>query len=127
MIEIKKNANETEEQFLWRVGQMIDSGQIESWKSINNIINKELGIEEERWRDESAFRKRYQAAKKFYDNCFSKMESDTYAKEVKVKNDRIYFIADDYLYRYDEYGITSLVKREEFKYNFNNIYDVYIR
>lgn len=90
MIEIKKNANETEEQFLWRVGQMIDSGQIESWKSINNIINKELGIEEERWRDESAFRKRYQAAKKFYDNCFSKMESDTYAKEVKVMTDKLY-------------------------------------
>ena len=90
MIEIKKNANETEEQFLWRVGQTIDSGQIESWKSINNIINKELGIEEERWRDESAFRKRYQAAKKFYDNCFSKMESDTYAKEVKVMTDKLY-------------------------------------
>ena len=90
MIEIKKNANETEEQFLWRVGQTIDSGQIENWKSINNIINKELGIEEERWRDESAFRKRYQAAKKFYDNCFSKMESDTYAKEVKVMTDKLY-------------------------------------
>ena len=90
MIEIKKKTNETEEQFLWRIGQMIDSGQIESWKSINNIINKELGIEEERWRDESAFRKRYQAAKKFYENCFSKMESDTYAKEVKVMTDKLY-------------------------------------
>ena len=90
MIEIKKKTNETEEQFLWRIGQMIDSGQIESWKPINNIINKELGIEEERWRDESAFRKRYQAAKKFYENCFSKMESDTYAKEVKVMTDKLY-------------------------------------
>lgn len=90
MIEIKKKTDETEEQFLWRVGQMIDSGQIESWRSINNVINKELGIEEERWRDESAFRKRYQAAKKFYDNCFSKMESDTYAKEVKVMTDKLY-------------------------------------
>ena len=90
MVEIKKKANETEEQFLWRIGQMIDSGQIESWKSINNIINSELGIEEERWRDESAFRKRYQAAKKFYDNCFSKMESDTYAKEVKLMTDKLY-------------------------------------
>ena len=90
MVEIKKNPNETEEQFLWRVGQMIDSGQIESWKSINNIVNKELGIEEDRWRDESAFRKRYQAAKHFYDNCFSKMESDTYVKEMKVITDRLY-------------------------------------
>lgn len=86
MMEIKKKTNETEEQFLWRIGQMIDSGQIESWKSINNIINKELGIEEERWRDESAFRKRYQAAKKFYENCFSKMESEEYQKKIEVMN-----------------------------------------
>ena len=90
MIEIKRKPNETEEQFLWRVGQMIDSGQIESWKSINDIINSELNIEEEKWRDESSFRKRYQAAKKFYENCFSKMESDTYAKEVKVMTDKLY-------------------------------------
>ena len=84
MIEIKKKADETEEQFLWRVGQMIDSGQIENWKSINNIVNKELGIDEDRWRDESAFRKRYQAAKAFYNNCFSKMESDTHINELRV-------------------------------------------
>ena len=90
MVEIKKNPNETEEQFLWRVGQMVDSGQIESWKSINNIVNKELGIEEDRWRDESSFRKRYQAAKHFYDNCFSKMEADAYVKEMKVITDRLY-------------------------------------
>ena len=90
MIEIKKKTNETEEQFLWRVGQMIDSGQIESWKSITDMINRELGIDETEFRGESAYRKRYQAAKKFYENCFSKMESDTYAKEVKVMTDKLY-------------------------------------
>lgn len=82
MIDIKKLPEETEEQFLWRVGQMVDSGKIESWASVNDIVNKELGIDEDKWRDESSFRKRYQAAKKFYDGCFSKMESDTYANEV---------------------------------------------
>ena len=84
MIEIKKNSNETEEQFLWRIGQLIDSGKIQNWKSINDIVNKELGIEEEKWRDESAFRKRYQAAKNFYNNCFSKMKEDDYQKELKA-------------------------------------------
>jgi len=82
MIDIKKLPEETEEQFLWKIGQMVDSGKIESWTSVNNIVNKELGIDEDKWRDESSFRKRYQAAKKFYDGCFSKMESDTYANEV---------------------------------------------
>lgn len=90
LIEIKKKTNETEEQFLWRIGQMIDSGQIESWKSITDMINRELGIDETEFRGESAYRKRYQAAKKFYENCFSKMESDTYAKEVKVMTDKLY-------------------------------------
>ena len=80
MIDIKKQSNETEEQFLWRVGQMIDSGQIESWKSVTDEINRELGIDETEYRGESAFRKRYQAAKKFYDNCFSKMENEEYQK-----------------------------------------------
>lgn len=82
MIEIKRLESETEEEFLWRVGQLVDSGQVSSWSSINDIVNREFGIDEEKWRDESAFRKRYQAGKKFYENCFSKMESDTYANEV---------------------------------------------
>lgn len=86
MDNLKKLENETEEQYLWKIGQLVDSGKIESWASINDIINKELGIEEERWRDESSFRKRYQAAKKFYDGCFSKMESEEYQKKLDEMN-----------------------------------------
>ena len=83
MIEIKKLPEETKEQFLWKIGQMVDSGKIESWASINDIVNKEIhGEEEWKYKTESAWRKKYQAAKAFYIGCFSKMESDTYAKEV---------------------------------------------
>ena len=63
MNELKKLPNETEEQYLWKIGQLVDSGKVESWSSINDIVNKELGIDEDMWRDESSFRKRYQAAK----------------------------------------------------------------
>ena len=83
MNDFKKLENETEEQYLWKIGQLVDSGKIESWASINDIINKELGIDEEKWRDESSFRKRYQAAKKFYDGCFSKMESEEYSNKLE--------------------------------------------
>lgn len=86
MIDIKKLPEETEEQFLWKIGQMVDSGKIESWASINDIVNKELGIDEDKWRDESSFRKRYQAAKKFYDGCFSKMESTEYQEKLDALN-----------------------------------------
>lgn len=86
MNEFKKLENETEEQYLWKIGQLVDSGKIESWASINEIVNKELGIDEEKMRDESSFRKRYQAAKKFYDGCFSKMESEEHQKKLDIMN-----------------------------------------
>ena len=41
--------------------------------------------------------------------------------------DGIYYIKEDTLYKYNEYGIVDLIKREEFKYNSKNIFDVYIK
>lgn len=87
MDELKKLENETEEQYLWKIGQLIDSGKIENWASINDIVNKELlGDDETLWRTESAWRKKYQAAKKFYDGCFSKMESNEYQEQLDAMN-----------------------------------------
>ena len=48
-------------------------------------------------------------------------------KEIIVKEDRIYFIDNEFLYRYDDYGLVTLIKRDEFNYNFENIYNVYIQ
>lgn len=89
MNELKKLENEVEEQYLWRMGQLVDCGKVDSWSSINDIVNKELGIDEEKWRDESSFRKRYQAAKKFYDNVFAKMETEEYQKKLDIMNREI--------------------------------------
>jgi hypothetical protein len=84
MNDLKKLNSETEEQYLWKVGQLVDSGKVESWASINDIVNKELlGDDETMWRTESAWRKRYQSAKKFYDGCFSKMESGEYSDKLE--------------------------------------------
>ena len=84
--EIKKLPTETEEQFLWKVGQLVDSHKVKDWRSINDIVNKELGIAKNKWRDESSFRKRYQTAKKFYNGCFSKMQSEEYQKQLDILN-----------------------------------------
>lgn len=86
MNELKKLTNETEEQYLWKIGQLVDSGKVSSWASINDVVNEQLGIDEEHKRDESSFRKRYQAAKKFYDGCFSKMETEEYQKKLDILN-----------------------------------------
>ena len=75
----------------------------------------------------------YQKNGKFYKVYKDYLSSPIYlfensnAKEVKVKSNRIYFIEDNCLYRYDDYGLFNLIKREEFKYNYENIYDVYIK
>lgn len=45
--------------------------------------------------------------------------------EVKTINDKIYFISNNTLYRYDKSGIKTLLTRDEFKYNSKNIYSAY--
>lgn len=104
MDDFKKLEIETEEQYLWKIGQLVDSGKIESWASINDIVNKELlGDDETVWRTESAWRKRYQSAKKFYDGCFSKMESDEYSdkleeqrREIEKQRQKLYATKTEY-------------------------------
>lgn len=104
MNDFKKLENETEEQYLWKIGQLVDSGMVESWASINDIVNKELlGDDETIWRTESAWRKRYQAAKKFYDGCFSKMKSNEYSdkleeqrREIEKQRQKLYATKTEY-------------------------------
>ena len=55
IIDLSKKSTETEEQYLWRIGQLVDSGEIESWESVNQTVNREiLGDDEEKYRTESA-------------------------------------------------------------------------
>ena len=88
-MDIDRKEGENENQYIWTIGQMIDSGQIESWKSITPLLNKELRKDETEYRDESAYRKKYQYAKMFYDDVFSKKEDDEYLKELKKQKEEI--------------------------------------
>ena len=45
---------------------------------------------------------------------------------IKVINNSIYFIDDDTLFKYNEYGLNKIITRDEFKYNYYNIFDVYV-
>ena len=49
------------------------------------------------------------------------------AKTVKVKTNKLYFIKGDSIYKYNTYGLFALATRSEFIYNYDNIYDVYIK
>ncbi len=47
-------------------------------------------------------------------------------KNFRVSNGKVYFLKEDCLYRYDEYGIKIVARYNEFKYNNNNMYGVYV-
>ena len=83
MVDVKKRAGENERQYIWRIGQMIDKGEISSWKEVAPIINAEWREDESEYRDESAYRKPYQYAKGFYEDVFSGFEEDQYMNELE--------------------------------------------
>ena len=45
---------------------------------------------------------------------------------VKFRNDNIYFIDDNKLYKYNEYGLNVLVTKDEFRFHEDDIYDIYL-
>lgn len=61
--------NENDEQYLWRLGELKTSGQIDiSWDDIANILNREyFGDDYDSYKGSCAYRKAYSNAKKFYE------------------------------------------------------------
>ena len=85
--------NENEEQFIFRLGQAKDSGNLDmSWDEIANIINKEFRTDESEYRSEAAYRKPYQQAKRYFEaNVFKTYkDEDSYFKELQIQKDAVY-------------------------------------
>ena len=62
----KENINETEEHFLWRIGQAYDMGLFDGgWNDIADIMNRTFRPDPSTWQGESSYRKSYQQAKRF--------------------------------------------------------------
>lgn len=92
--------NENLEQYIWRLGQYKDSNVSNiSWDDIADAINKSIGNEDTPY-SESAFRKPYQQAKRFYDagvfslhngqqdNDFEKQRQELEKLRVKIRDER---------------------------------------
>lgn len=73
---LNKLPEETEEQYLWRIGHYIGDGLIGSWKEVSDIVNSQLCDDEKKWKDCDTFRRQISTAKRYYDNVFSKMKDD---------------------------------------------------
>ena len=87
--------SENLEQYIWRLGQYKDSNSNIGWDDIADIINKAIGNEDTPY-SESAFRKPYQQAKRFYDagvfnsnnGDFEKQKQELEKLRVKIRDER---------------------------------------
>ena len=68
----------------------------------------------------------YKVYKKDLDVRIKILELKGAYNNIQVEDERIYYINDKYLYRYDKFGIDLLVENNEFKYNETEMYHVYI-
>lgn len=84
MNELKRLTNENEEQYIWRVAQLKDSGIIDmDWEKLAEYINEECREDESEYRSSSAYRKPYQYAKKYYEaGVFSRFDEDEYTEKL---------------------------------------------
>lgn len=91
ILDLARLQNENEEQYLWRLGQLKDSGKIDlGWEDIANILNKEFRTDDTEYR-ESAYRKPYSQAKRFYEaGVFNRLSEDKYIEELKRLKDEVY-------------------------------------
>jgi len=82
---LTKRENENEEQFLWRIGQAKDNGEIDlSWDEIADIMNKEFRDDVSEFRSEAAYRKPYQQSKRFYESgAFNHLSDETYVRQLQ--------------------------------------------
>jgi len=85
-LDLKKQNDETTLQYIWRLGSAKDSGVLNAtWEDLTEIFNENLGQDY----GSSAYRKPYGQAKAFYDEVFSKMESEEYNHELMMQRRKL--------------------------------------
>lgn len=91
MIELNRINGECEESFIWRIGRAKDSGQLDlSWEEIAKIINREFREDESEYYNESAYRKPYQQAKRYYEaGVFSDLTSEQYLELLRYEKQEV--------------------------------------
>jgi len=95
MMNLHMLSSENKEQYIWRLGQAKDLGEIDmTWEELANIINNEI---EDKPTSESAYRKSYACAKRFYEaGVFDKKEKTvkelqmSFNEEVTINKDNSY-------------------------------------
>ena len=81
-IELIKKPDESEIQYSWRLFSHIQSGEM-SWQELADLMNQYCREDVSEWRTESAYRQPLRAAERYYNEIFSKMNSDETIEKIK--------------------------------------------
>ena len=115
----KIDDTETEEHFLWRIGQAYDHGQFDgNWQDICDVMNHTFRADASEYMGESAYRKAYQQAKRFYDAGVFLADSDYLAELRSAKHE----IRKEKQKLFDERVALNKVLREEARKE--SLYDI---
>lgn len=91
MVDLSKLPEESEKQYLWRIGTAIENGSAGiTWEEATPYINKEWREDESEYRTSSAYRKQVQYAIPFYEEVFSKLSNAEYLDSLVEQKDEIY-------------------------------------
>ena len=90
MYDTRRKESENECQYLWRLGQAKDSGQLDAdWNEIAKLMNSEFGDPDKPY-SEAAWRKPYQMSKKFFEaGVFNRLDEDKYFKELQIQKQEL--------------------------------------
>lgn len=81
--DLKRAPSENDLQYIWRICSAKDAGTINlTWEEVAEILNREIIKDESEFLGESAYRKKYQQAKAFYDSVFSHQISSDYHEQI---------------------------------------------
>lgn len=89
--QINRLPGESEEEFIWRLGTAKDAGALDmDWGGIADIVNREFRYDESEYRNESAYRKPYQQAKRFYEaGVFKELTSEAYVAIIRAEQEEL--------------------------------------
>lgn len=90
---LKKNEAENEQQYLYRIDNLIRSNMFSNWREVLPTVNKELyGDDDSLYKAESTYRKEVAAARKYYESgvFVSDSSSADLIKQLREERDRLY-------------------------------------
>lgn len=88
--DFEKKTDENFYQYIWRIDNLIRSRKYENWKEVLPFVNAALfGDDEDKYRDESAYRKPCAYARHFKDNGVFNSDNE-YLEEIKKQKDELY-------------------------------------